>query len=58
MSDPVSEPRWPNTQPFGIVYEEADFLGLLGVQRAASDAADDFAMQRAAETEEAVLALA
>ena len=34
MSDPVSDPRWPSDEPFGLVYEEEAFLGLLGVAHA------------------------
>ena len=56
MSEPVSEPAWPNVEPYGLVYEEADFLGLVGVHDVGEAAAEP-----AAETTaqmEAVLALA
>lgn len=40
MSDPLTEPSWPDAEPFGLVYEEADFLSLLGVQTVGEAAAE------------------
>ena len=54
MSNPVSEPSWPGAEPFGLVYEEADFLSLLGVHTV-GDAAAELPARTAAETH-AVLA--
>ena len=56
MSDPVVGPAWPDAEPFGLVYKEADFLSLLGVQTVGEAAAEHTA-QTIAERG-AVLALA
>jgi hypothetical protein len=38
MSDPVSELRWPHSEPYGLVYEEDAFLRLLGARGAEHEA--------------------
>lgn len=56
MSDPVAGQSWPDAEPFGLVYEEAEFLSLLGVQIVGEAVAEDGAQTEVER--DAVLALA